>query len=90
MKNFESQASETPKLSSSAGNLPPKKGYKKPVALSVPARVPPVPQFELQMVEKRFRLPIFAFREKTLSMIEQNRILLVQVGLAGSLKSIMC
>lgn len=85
MKNFLSQAVEK-----SVGGFPPTQNaartYKKPVALSVPARIPPVPQFELNMVEKRFQLPIFAFREKILKMIEENRILLVQVRFIKRLK----
>lgn len=50
----------------------------RPFALAEPPSIPPVPQFELHMIEKRFQLPILSVRAALLEKIEQNKILLVQ------------
>lgn len=54
--------------------------FSRPFALSERPSIPPVPQFELNMIEKRFMLPILSVREDLLKKIEQNKILLVQVN----------
>jgi hypothetical protein len=51
----------------------------RPFALSQNPSIPPVPQFELSTIEKRFQLPILSVRDPLLKKIEENRILLVQV-----------
>lgn len=79
LKNFTSQLSQSEPTIDAPQKMKIVRKNSKPVALSLPPSIPPIPQFELQMVEKRFTLPIFAFREKILNLIDQNRILLVQV-----------